>query len=532
MITDRSKGIQPLVLLCQCILVTVGFWLWFFLFYYNQPIEWKVLSRQVVYNEFVLLGLIVGYWRSLVSLGIHRPTMEEAGSRSLGQLGGTLFCLLLYLVASRDERMSRVFFFTFIPPLYVLLFVTNRYLPALLGRIVFARDQKQRILLVGPYDKALRVKRWLDQSQHLGLEIVGLLTDDSPNLAGAAYGPSPHRVLKDDNFHPMQMDLRSVRDLSPVSRNAVASTAALTLTSPALFVHRAKFPRQQIGSSEPLTILGRIRDLEKYLSAPGLMNVVMVEFPRTNGSMREYSELCESRGVRLLVVADVDQIFGHSVTLFEDKGTFFLGLREEPLEDPINRFLKRCLDIAISLPVVVCVLPPLMLVVWIAQRLQSPGPLFFWQSREGFHNLSFQILKFRSMHVGDPNNETLPKSEDDPRLYHFGSFIRRTSLDEFPQFWNVLCGHMSVVGPRPHLPSYAREYRRVHFRAYVRNFVKPGITGLAQLTEIRGFVETSEQVMRRIESDIEYLENWSIWMDFWLILRTALQVVVPPKGAI
>jgi putative colanic acid biosynthesis UDP-glucose lipid carrier transferase len=136
------------------------------------------------------------------------------------------------------------------------------------------------------------------------------------------------------------------------------------------------------------------------------------------------------------------------------------------------------------------------------------------------------------MHVGDPTNEKLPTSQNDPRLYPFGSFMRKTSLDEFPQFWNVLRGEMSVVGPRPHLASYAKEYRRVHFRAYVRNFVKPGITGLAQLSEVRGNVETSDQVVRRIESDIEYLENWSIWRDCWLILRTGLQIFVPPESAV
>ena len=178
------------------------------------------------------------------------------------------------------------------------------------------------------------------------------------------------------------------------------------------------------------------------------------------------------------------------------------------------------------------VLPPLMLVVRIAQKLQSPGPLFFWQAREGFHNEPFDVLKFRTMHVGAVPDERLPSSKEDARLYPFGSFMRRTSLDEMPQFWNVLCGKMSVVGPRPHLKTYNDQYRQVFFRAYVRCLVKPGVTGLAQARGFRGDARTPEEVVHRMESDIEYLENWSFWLDCWLILRTATQIFVPPKGAI
>ncbi|MCX6928367.1 MAG: exopolysaccharide biosynthesis polyprenyl glycosylphosphotransferase, partial [Verrucomicrobia bacterium] len=281
-----------------------------------------------------------------------------------------------------------------------------------------------------------------------------------------------------------------------------------------------------------LPTLGQPEDLEKVLAQPGITKVLLVEFPRQDGSLRSYTELCEARAVRLLVIADLDQIFGHPLVVVEEHGFLFMALREEPLENPINRFLKRCLDIAISLPVVLFILPPLMLVVRIGQKLQSPGPLFFGQAREGFQNEPFDILKFRTLHVGAAPDERLPSSKDDPRLYAFGSFMRRTSLDEMPQFWNVLCGKMSVVGPRPHLKSYNDQYRKLFFRAYVRSLVKPGITGLAQARGFRGDARTPEEVVHRMESDIEYLENWSFWLDCWLILRTALQIVIPPRNAV
>jgi putative colanic acid biosynthesis UDP-glucose lipid carrier transferase len=466
MISNRRQGIQHLVLLSQCILATLAFWLWFLLCY-PLPINLAVVTRYLIYNEFVLLGLLLGSGPSLMDTGLRTPSFEEINRRTFRQFGTTLFVLLLYLIAVHDAKISRLFFFTFIPVLYLVLYAANRFLPSRLGHLAFRQAAQQKALLMGPRRKAVELKRWLEENQHLGLEISGLLTEDA-----------------DDD------------------------------------------------TSASLPTLGRPEALENVLAAPGFIMVIMVEFPRSNGSMRHYTSLCEGRGIRLLVVADLDEIFGHPLAVLQDHGRFFIGLREEPLENPINRFLKRCLDVAISLPVVLFILPALMLVVWIAHKLQSPGPLFFWQPREGFHNEPFDILKFRTMHAGAASHERLPSSKEDPRLFWFGRLLRKTSLDEMPQFWNVLRGKMSVVGPRPHLKCYNDQYRRVFFRAYVRSFVKPGITGLAQARGFRGDAKTPEEVVQRMESDIQYLENWTFWLDCWLILRTATQMIVPPKGAI
>lgn len=488
MISDRNRGVQQLVLISQCILVTVAFWIWLFLCYY-LPIDRDVIARYIVYNEFVLLGLLVGSrpWRP--NVGLHLPGFEETNRRSFRQLGATLFYLLIYLVAARDERISRGFLFSFIPLLYLILFFTNRRLPALIGRLTFRQGQEQKVILVGPEPKALAVRQWLDQNKHLGVEVLGLLTDPAP--------PSSDFSLQPSTFTPEK----------PSS----------ALRPP---------------PSEPhLPILGRPDDLEKFLSAPGLMKVIMVEFPRANGTMRHYTQLCEARGVRLLVVADIDQIFGHPVAVFEDQGLCLISLREEPLEDPVNRFFKRCLDIAVSVPVLGLVLPFCGFLVWCMQRLQSPGPLFFLQPRPGFQNRPFNIYKFRTLHVNNPNVNQLP-SADDPRVYPAGRIFRKLSVDELPQFLNVLRGEMSVVGPRPHLMVDNERFPRLFNKAYVRAYVKPGITGLAQARGHRGAAETPEEVAIRMKSDIEYLENWSFGLDCWLILRTALQMVIPPKSAV
>jgi lipopolysaccharide/colanic/teichoic acid biosynthesis glycosyltransferase len=169
-------------------------------------------------------------------------------------------------------------------------------------------------------------------------------------------------------------------------------------------------------------------------------------------------------------------------------------------------------------------------VVWVAQRLQSPGPLFYQQTRSGRDNQPFRIIKFRTMHL-TRSGQGQQATQGDARVFAFGRFLRRTSLDEIPQFINVLRGEMSVVGPRPHMILHNRRFCRV-FEAYqVRAFVKPGITGMAQVRGCRGEAKTDEDIRTRVQSDIEYVENWSIWRDIAIILETVRQIVFPPDTA-
>ena len=282
-------------------------------------------------------------------------------------------------------------------------------------------------------------------------------------------------------------------------------------------------------SGNDLSVIGK---LESQVERDRITNIILAELPNDDTLLRKVIDLCEYKGLRMTVMSDLQHKFGGFVTVHPDDDYFFLGLREEPLENPFNRFIKRSLDIAVSLPVVVFILPPLMAIVWLAQRHQSPGPVFFFQSRPGVRNQPFEICKLRTMHVNNPDNNKLPSSKDDPRIYPVGSFLRKTSLDEMPQFWNVLRGEMSVVGPRPHLTSQNQNFPHVYRKAYVRTFVKPGITGLSQVSGMRGDPKDAEGIRRRMQADIAYLENWSLRTDIRLILKTAQQVIFPPKTAI
>src|SRR5207302_11316963 len=241
-------------------------------------------------------------------------------------------------------------------------------------------------------------------------------------------------------------------------------------------------------------------------------------------------QICDQLGIRLLILSDLEERLRHSVTHFEDGGFRFIGLREEPLENPLNRFIKRAIDIAIALPVMLIIFPILAAIVFIAQRLQSRGRLFHVQERAGMQNRQFKIYKFRTMHSN--NGEVARQaSETDERIYPLGKWFRKLSVDEVPQFWNVLRGDMSIVGPRPHLIEHNREFSELMGNYHVRTFVKPGITGLAQVRGFRGEARNSADIENRVACDIEYLENWNLTLECAIILRTFAHLLRPPRSA-
>lgn len=249
--------------------------------------------------------------------------------------------------------------------------------------------------------------------------------------------------------------------------------------------------------------------------------------PRMRGLVRA----CLAKGCRVQAYAGFTNFFDEPVKLTSDGELNFLTFVDEPLLNPINNWIKRCIDIAIALPVVVFILPPLCGLVWAAHRLQSPGPLFFRQKRHGRGRDVFEILKFRSMHVRPPGDEARQASAADERVFRFGRFLRRTSLDEFPQFINVLRGDMSVVGPRPHLTAHDDAFEK-HIHVYrSRHFVKPGITGYAQIHGLRGEIAAPAQIVERVRKDIYYVTHWTPRLELWIVLKTIHQVLFPPRSA-
>ena len=262
--------------------------------------------------------------------------------------------------------------------------------------------------------------------------------------------------------------------------------------------------------------------LEEALTR-GRPNLLIWRLPTDAARTERIRVIAESHGTHLAV--DLQPIVGDmgSVQLTEYSHMKLISLHKHPLVSPAHRFLKRLLDISISLPVVVLVLPFLCFGVWLVHRFFSPGPLFFKQSRSGADGQMFKIFKFRTMTVNH-GKESVQARANDSRIFTGGGLMRKLSIDEMPQFLNVLLGDMSVVGPRPHMAEHDVLFAMECSQYAMRHSVKPGVTGLAQVRGHRGPVDDASEIKHRVTSDIEYCQNWSFYLDLEIIARTFLHV--------
>jgi exopolysaccharide biosynthesis polyprenyl glycosylphosphotransferase len=381
---------------------------------------------------------------------------HSAAVRDASVAGATI---LLVLVATKDLRISRLFLFSFLPLLYIVLFFCHRFLPTMLVRIFFSNGHMQKTLLVGPIEKAERIENWYNQMSNLGLEA-------SCFFEGFGGNGEPSYSL------------------NPVG----------------------------------------LSNLERIVRRERIAQVVLLELPAKLENLSEIVGVCNRLGSRLLLINNLAEIFKRRVSHFNLSGLDLITVIEEPLEDPVNRLLKRAMDIMISGLVVSLVLPPLALLVAVFQRCQSPGPLFFLQTRSGRGGKPFRIIKFRTMSATN-NSPARQATRNDERVYLFGRWLRKTSLDEIPQFINVLRGEMSVVGPRPHMIVHNRRFEQIMASYRVRAFIKPGITGIAQVSGYRGEARTDREILERVKRDIAYVENWSLWQDFVIVIKTFIQVI-------
>lgn len=235
-------------------------------------------------------------------------------------------------------------------------------------------------------------------------------------------------------------------------------------------------------------------------------------------------EYCDSEGIDCHVIPDWMGYLTHQARTEALDGIPIFTIRDIPLKNGYNRFIKRTFDILFSLVVLILTAPVLILIALLI-KIASPGPVFFVQDRVGLDRRSFHILKFRTMHLQTQQaSDTTWGVKSDSRITFVGSFLRKTSLDELPQFINVLKGDMSVVGPRPERPHFVNEFKERYPQYMRRHMAKSGITGWAQIQGLRG--DTS--IRKRVEADIYYIENWSIWLDLIIILRTLPSVFRNP----
>ncbi len=436
----------------------------------------EVLDRvlyEMVHFPVYMGGILVS---SLISFHFYTLLRPEGGlvARTRAIYVANLQALVLSLVlfglvfATKDQSISRILLGSYLVVAWVSLMVLNAWLPALLGRVVFRGRNARRCVLVGGTAACARLKEWLSWQAELGLQTVGLVAV-----------PEEQRV------------------------------------------------------ETPVPVIGEAANLRRVLQEVGANQVVLLETRQNPEWVQEVVQTSITEGCRLLVYNPWSDYFQQTLRPVSDGPHVFFTLQEEPLEDPWNRAMKRALDLFVAVPMCVFVLPPLAVVTWVSHRLQSPGPLFFRQVRHGLNRQKFTLLKFRTMHHAKPGtvDEAKQASRRDPRIFPLGEVLRRTSVDEFPQFWNVLRGEMSIVGPRPHLPQHDKLFGRLIQDYPQRHLVKPGITGLAQSRGYRGEITQVDLLEKRIKLDLYYIQHWSLVMDVIIILRTAVQVFFPPKTA-
>ncbi len=239
---------------------------------------------------------------------------------------------------------------------------------------------------------------------------------------------------------------------------------------------------------------------------------------------------CENNMIRFYIVPVVHRYMKKALKLDSLGNIPVFALRDEPLRYPLNKFVKRTFDIVFSLCFLVTLFPIIFVVVAVGIKIGSPGPIFFTQERTGKKGRSFKCIKFRTMRVNG-QADTAQAVKGDPRVTRFGAFLRRTNLDELPQFINVLAGDMSVVGPRPHMLKHTIEYSAIIDKYMLRHLAKPGITGWAQVNGYRGETKEVSLMEKRVEHDVWYIENWSFFLDLKIIYLTVRNMIKGEKNA-
>jgi exopolysaccharide biosynthesis polyprenyl glycosylphosphotransferase len=474
MIDARARGLANIHVAAMTVFVAAVFWGWAYTCQ-NFPVPFIHMNpygNLVPYFLCVIGGMLLsarGVSRHLAAR-FHLPDLGASARLASRQVGFIAMLIFTVMFATQEHSVSRLYLGSFLVLSWVGLAILNAWIPGKIARMIFQKGHRLPTVFMGRPESFAKVREWVANKEPLGIDPVGLLSPEPP-----ASGPD----------------------------------------------------------AIPAPWLGAPADLSRILEERPVAQVVMLELPATDEEAGRVIAACRDKGCRLLIHSNIEERYTQPLVPITEEGRHFYTLQEEPLEDPMNRLLKRSFDVALSLPVVVLVLPFLCAWVAVMQAIQAPGPLFHARERRGKQGRVFRMLKFRSMFRAPDNAaaEAMQALSEDQRIFRFGRFLRRRSLDEFPQFWNVLVGEMSVVGPRPYMPLLDEEFRQQTQGYRTRYLVKPGITGLSQSLGYRGAVLEEEMVRRRVYWDVYYISHWSLWMDLQITTRTLWQVIAPPDTA-
>lgn len=320
---------------------------------------------------------------------------------------------------------------------------------------------------------------------------------------------------------------RSIRNLLIIGANEVGNKFKEVITKNSEFGHKfVGFINNNPGED----IIGTFAELDKIIKEKNIEDVVIALQYDLMGNLDELVSICNKNAVKVHFIPDYFKFLSGRFQLSTVSNLPVITIRDEPLNEAIRRFIKRVFDIIFSSIVLIFILSWFIPIIGLLIRLDSKGPAFFIQERFGIKRKPFRCYKFRTLNSKKKNlDEFKPIIEKDPRVTRVGKFLRKTNLDELPQFINVFKGEMSVVGPRPHPIGVERVYEKVFEEIKMRYTVRPGVTGWAQINGLRGEVTDEEQnkkrILEKMKFDLWYIENWSLILDVQIILLTIWQML-------
>jgi undecaprenyl-phosphate galactose phosphotransferase/putative colanic acid biosynthesis UDP-glucose lipid carrier transferase len=284
-------------------------------------------------------------------------------------------------------------------------------------------------------------------------------------------------------------------------------------------------------SNVEIDYLGEFEKSINYIKKHKIDEIYISMSDKEINYINEIISISEKLMIRIKIIPNLNQYsIYRKMSVDYYNNTPVLLLLKEPLEDPVKEVSKRLFDILFSLLIIIFIYPWLIVIISILIKITSRGPVFFKQLRTGMNGKDFYCYKFRTMKI-NPKSDEKQASENDTRVTKIGKILRKSNLDEFPQFFNVLFGQMSIVGPRPHMLKHTKDFTEIKDNYLIRHYVKPGITGWAQVNGYRGETKTEEDIIKRVEYDIWYIENWNFLLDLKIIWLTVWNMIKGEKNA-
>ena len=425
---------------------------------YSVMLLLLAIGMMFAYDQF-------GVYRSNSSMGRKALTLFKAWSLAYGLL------LVVGFVTKQTEGFSRLLLGQLYVAGYLLQMVLQYLSREVQTRIMRRAVPIENVLIVGTGKLARYLQNKISGNPWLNQRVVGCLELSNPELSRA---------------RDTGASLYETSDFAPLN--------------------------------DP-NVIGNLDEMLAIIDRHDLRTVYFA-IPLSESSLIEdvYFELLD-RHMAVHWVPDIFSVLLVNHSVREIAGLPVLTLSETPLTG--TRLLLKAVEDFVLASLILLMISPLLLLIAIAIKLDSPGPVFFRQARKGWSGKIFHIWKFRSMFVHQPDAKVVQQAtRNDPRITRVGAFLRKTSLDELPQVFNVLLGEMSLVGPRPHAVQHDEEYSQRIDSYFARHNIKPGITGLAQVRGLRGETKEIHSMEQRIEADIEYINNWSIWLDLTILVRT------------